>query len=85
MKCNIDMKLENTVIDCVAKALNLNHQDINLGSKNLDFDFWDSFGQIAIVSVIESEFLIQFSIEDIYNSTSVEAIISIVKKYVNLD
>jgi acyl carrier protein len=75
------MTVEQKVIRCVAKALNLDYELLNLESKNTDFEYWDSFGQIAIITEIEREFGVQFSVEDIYVSTSINRLLSKIKEY----
>ena len=75
------MTVEQKVIRCVAKALNLDYELLNLESKNTDFEYWDSFGQIAIITEIEKEFGVQFSVEDIYVSTSINRLLAKIKEY----
>jgi acyl carrier protein len=78
------MSIEQKTLLCVANALNLDIKNLRLDSSNKDFDNWDSFGQIAIISGLEQEFSIQFTLEDIYISTTVEILITKVKKYTSL-
>ena len=75
------MTVEQIVIRCVAKALNLDYELLNLESKNTDFEHWDSFGQIAIITELEREFAVQFSVEEIYVSTSINSLLIKIKEY----
>jgi acyl carrier protein len=75
------MTVEQKVIRCVAKALNLDYELLSLESRNTDFEYWDSFGQIAIITELEREFAVQFSVEDIYVSTSINQLLAKIKGY----
>lgn len=81
MRSFTDMNIEKQLIECIANALNLDPNDLNLESKNTDYENWDSFGQIAIITQIESQFSIQFSAEDIYLATSVSHLLTKIQDY----
>jgi|LakMenEpi03Aug12_release.lakeMendotaPanAssembly.Ray.scaffolds.fasta_scaffold5619802_1 acyl carrier protein len=78
------MDIEQRVIQCVVESLNLDLNSVTFDSANKDFDNWDSFGQIAIISNIENVFSIEFTVEDIYLSTSVKILITKVKEYLRI-
>jgi acyl carrier protein len=75
------MNVEQKVIRCVATALNLDLDLLSLESKNTDFEYWDSFGQIAIITELEREFGVVFSVEDIYVSTSINLLVTKIEAY----
>jgi acyl carrier protein len=75
------MNVEQTVIRCVATALNLEFDLLSVDSKNTDFEYWDSFGQIAIITELEREFGVEFSVEDIYVSTSINLLVTKIEAY----
>ncbi len=62
------------MIDVISRVLNVEAETITDEISPQNMPFWDSFNGISIVSELEKEFSVHFSIEEVYVVTSVKEI-----------
>jgi len=74
------MKNLNKIRECISEVLEVPLDLVLLESSNHDFIEWDSFGQVAIATHIENQFGIAFTVEEIFQLSSVKEINSLVNK-----
>lgn len=76
--------MESRVKEIIARVLNVAPGLITDELSSGDIPEWDSVGNLAIISTIEQELDIEFPLEDLFDLTSVEAIIDEVNKLSNV-
>ena len=76
--------MESRVKEIIARVLNVDPGLITDELSSGDIPEWDSVGNLAIISTIEQELDIEFPLEDLFDLTSVEAIIDEVNKLSNV-
>ena len=63
---------------CIAQALKINPKKINIHSKTLEVEEWDSFGHLAILVAVDKKFDGKVaSIDEMASATTVEKIIDL--------
>ena len=74
------MRKSNNVREIIAEALNVSPVCItdNLGIGGIPQ--WDSMGNMAVIAALEEQLDIEFPIEDLFELTSVSAIIEEIEK-----
>ena len=71
---------QNELFQLLALALEISSESVDIDSGNKTITKWDSLGMISIGVAIESAFDIQLSTDEIASLTSVQDIISVLKK-----
>jgi acyl carrier protein len=74
------MKNLNKIRECISEVLEVPIDLVLLESSNHNFIEWDSFGQVAIATHIENQFGIVFTVEEIFQLSSVKEIYSLVNE-----
>ena len=74
------MRKSNNVREIIAEALHVSSDCItdNLGIGGIPQ--WDSMGNMAVIAALEEQLDIEFPIEDLFELTSVNAIIEEIEK-----
>jgi acyl carrier protein len=65
----------------IARALNLNPEEITKTSKKSEILNWDSLGQISIVTTIESRFKIEMTDTEVFSFSTPMELCEILEKY----
>ena len=65
----------------IARALNLDPEEITKTSKKSEIPNWDSLGQISIVTTIESRFKIEMADTEVFSFSSPIELCEILEKY----
>jgi len=65
----------------LSKVLNISIDKINDFSSSDNIETWDSFNNLMLISELEKEFNIKFTIEEVTNIKSVKDIKKILIKY----
>jgi len=73
-------EFETRVISIVAEILNLQKEEIDVGSKKADFPSWDSMQNLNIVLAIEQEFGVEFPPDAFGEITGVDSLIGVLRK-----
>jgi acyl carrier protein len=73
------MKNKIEIFDVVANALDIDVKKLNTESSILNLEQWDSFGIISIAVEIEKMYNINFVEEEIFEITSMEKLIALLK------
>jgi acyl carrier protein len=73
------MKNKKEIFDVVANALDIDVKKLNTESSILNLEQWDSFGIISIAVEIEKMYNINFVEEEIFEITSMEKLIALLK------
>lgn len=76
--------MEQRVKEIIAKVLNVEIGDINDGLSSGDIPQWDSVGNLAIISTIEQELDLEFPLDDLFDLTSVRALVDEVNQLKNV-
>ena len=58
----------------ISSVLNIDENSINNDTSPENTESWDSFNALVMVSELESEFEVQFSIDEVYSVSNVEDI-----------
>ena len=58
----------------ISSVLNIDENSINNDTSPENTESWDSFNALVVVSELESEFEVQFSIDEVYSVSNVEDI-----------
>jgi len=58
----------------ISSVLNIDENSINNHTSPENTESWDSFNALVMVSELESEFEVQFSIDEVYSVSNVEDI-----------
>tara|TARA_B110001454_G_scaffold101059_1_gene95454 strand:- start:685 stop:927 length:243 start_codon:yes stop_codon:yes gene_type:complete len=75
MKITLDELLK-----IIAKSLNVKVSKINIKTKDLDLEAWDSLGQLAILSSLDKKFKGKIKLDVIASATSINTIVNFLKK-----
>ena len=75
MKITLDELLK-----IIAKSLNVKVSKINIKTKDLDLEAWDSLGQLAILSSLDKKFKGKIKLDVITSATSINTIVNFLKK-----
>lgn len=67
--------METQVKEIIARVLNVDVALITNELSSGDIPQWDSVGNLAIISTIEQELDVEFPLEDLFDLTSVQAIV----------
>jgi len=65
----------------ISSVLNIDENSINNETSPENTESWDSFNALVMVSELESQFEVQFSIEEVYSVTCVKDIKDALIKY----
>ena len=65
----------------IARALNLDPEEITRTSKKSEILNWDSLGQISIVTTIESRFKIEMTDTEVFSFSTTIELCEILEKY----
>jgi acyl carrier protein len=68
------------LIDVLSKTLNVPTEQITIESNATNIQSWDSLAHMNVVFAIEDSFEIQFTDEELENSTSVKQLLEIISK-----
>jgi acyl carrier protein len=75
------MKIQNKeLLNLISKALNVPAKKINDKSKSMDFEEWDSLGQLAIITSIDKKFKGKLNLALIAEADNVKKISNFLKK-----
>lgn len=72
--------MESQVKEIMARVLGIPQSRLTDDLSSGDIPEWDSVGNLAIISTIEQELNIEFPLEDLFDLTSVKAIVDEVRK-----
>ena len=75
---------ETQVKEIIARVLNVDPALITNELSSGDIPQWDSVGNLAIISTIEQELDVEFPLEDLFDLTSVQAIIDEITQLTNV-
>jgi acyl carrier protein len=75
MKITLDELLK-----IIAKSLNVKVSKIDIKTKDLDLEAWDSLGQLAILSSLDKKFKGKIKLDVIASATSIKTIVNFLKK-----
>ncbi len=76
----IFMETFDKIRSIIAKTLNVEPEVITPTLTIEDIPEWDSMGNMAIIAAIEENLGIEFPIEDLFDLTSVEALVEEIDK-----
>lgn len=72
--------IKDKVLDIISKTINVDKSlltdDLSIG----EIAEWDSVGNLAIIAAIEKELQLEIPLEDLFEMTSIESIMTEVKK-----
>lgn len=77
---NDTQSMESQVKEIMARVLGIPQSRLTDDLSSGDIPEWDSVGNLAIISTIEQELNIEFPLEDLFDLTSVKAIVDEVRK-----
>lgn len=77
------MDIKRKVVSVISEVLNVNESIITPDLSIGDIPEWDSMGNLAIIARLESEFGIDFPMEELMNLTSVQEIIDRIERLKN--
>ena len=69
------------LMSLISSVLNIDENSINNETSPENTESWDSFNALVMVSELESQFEVQFSIEEVYSVTCVKDIKNALIKY----
>ena len=76
---NIESDIKNIFFNLFP---NLTENDFDWKKKQTDYEDWDSFAQMQLITAVESKFSIEFDIDDVISITSADDLLNYVKKHV---
>lgn len=76
--------MEARVKEIIARVLNVDAGLITDDLSSGEIPQWDSVGNLAIISTIEQELDVEFPLEDLFDLTSVRALVDEVNKLKNV-
>jgi acyl carrier protein len=76
--------MEARVKEIIARVLNVDAGVITDDLSSGEIPQWDSVGNLAIISTIEQELDVEFPLEDLFDLTSVRALVDEVNKLKNV-
>lgn len=76
--------METQVKQIIARVLNVGLDVITDDLSAGDIPEWDSVGNLAIISTIEQELDVEFPLEDLFDLTSVKAIVDKINQLKNV-
>lgn len=62
---------------------NLNEKDFSFEKKQIDYENWDSFAHMQIISEIESQFNINLNVDEVTSIESARDILEVINKKKN--
>ena len=74
--------VKEQVIEIIARVLELKRDEVTDELSIGDVPKWDSIGNMAILTTLESELGIDFPADDLFEMTSVQSILSEIEKLV---
>lgn len=74
------MNIEKEVKLIVAEILHISEDCVTSTLSVGDIDEWDSMGNMAIIAALEDRMGVEFPMEELFELTSVEAFIDMIKK-----
>lgn len=77
------MDIKEKVASVFSEVLNVNESIITPDLSIGDIPEWDSMGNLAVIARLESEFGIDFPMEELMNLTSVQEIIDRIERLKN--
>jgi len=72
--------MDEQIKQIIARVLNVDLDVVTGDFSSGDIPEWDSVGNLAIISTLEQELGIEFPLEDLFDLTSVQAIVDEVQK-----
>lgn len=72
--------MESRVKEIISRVLNVDYDRITDNLSSGDIPEWDSVGNLAIISTLEQELAVEFPLEDLFDLTSVKAIVDEINK-----
>lgn len=76
--------MESRVKEIISRVLNVDYDRITDNLSSGDIPEWDSVGNLAIISTLEQELAVEFPLEDLFDLTSVKAIVDEINKLVHV-
>lgn len=70
--------------EIISRVLNVDYDRITDNLSSGDIPEWDSVGNLAIISTLEQELAVEFPLEDLFDLTSVKAIVDEINKLVHV-
>ncbi len=77
------MDYSNKIKEIAASVFNVDVSDINENLAAGELDAWDSVGNLALLTTIEEELEVDIPIEDIFELTTIGAIIEEINRLKN--
>lgn len=74
------MDIKDKVISVFAEILNVNEKRITPELSIGDIPEWDSMGNLAVIAKLESEFDVDFPMDELMDLTSVQSIIDEIQR-----
>ena len=71
---------KNTLQIKVSEELGIPQSDFTLESKLLSFPEWDSMGILAIIAMVDSEYSLQLSVDNIDKCDTVDDLLELILK-----
>jgi len=78
----VNVQLQQQVIEIIAKVLEIAPSEVSPELSIGDVPKWDSIGNMAILTSLESELGLDFPADDLFEMTSVQSILSEIEKLV---
>ena len=75
--------MKEKITSIISKHLEINISDFKFDISQANCDNWDSLKTLFIVSDLEEEFNIQFEPSEMESMNSYDAIIKVIKTYIN--
>ncbi|MFC1504699.1 acyl carrier protein [Spirochaetota bacterium] len=66
---------------CIASLLDVEEGEIRESSQVSDFERWDSFAHLQIIMVIEENFSVKFTTEEVISIKSVQGLMNCIKEH----
>jgi len=68
------------LLKIIAKSLNVKVSKINIKTKDVDLEEWDSLGQLSIISSLDKKFKGKVKFDTIASATNINTIANFLKK-----
>lgn len=68
--------IKQSVIEIIARTLNVDVSVLHDNTAIGDIDQWDSMGNIAILAAVEKEMNVDFPIEELFKLNTVDSIVN---------